>query len=277
MVAIVSFLWSYIYYSGGLWEEDYTRPFVYRQLVPLLARGIEFLGVPGNIALIVVMTISGVGFYVALHKLASEFYYMDNRQEILLLVYLLASMLILGIFRKHYDLMTACLFASYLYCFWTDKKPEQLLIFALSCLNRETAFLLVLFYGVYLFPMLQHKLRYEIVWMFISQVYLYVLITFALRFIFASTSGSDMWIEPIKNILKFVNQPYRSLLHLLGTLGVLWWMSRDWKQKPKYLRSAFSLLAPTLLVMYVVLGQAFEIRVFWELSPLVIILSLPKP
>lgn len=278
VVAVISFLWSYIYYADGLWAEDYTRPFVYRQLVPLLARGIEFLGVPGNIALIVVMTLSGVGFYLSLRILAIQFYTWSDRQDIYLLAGTLASMLVLGIFRKPYDLMTACLVSLFLYYFWTGQKVKHLIVFALACLNRETAILLVLFYVVFLLTLLKYKsVRWEIVGMSVLQGVIYLLITLGIRYVFVTTEGSSAWIEPAENILKFANQPYRFMLHLYGLLGLLWWMSRGWERKPYYLRYAFGLFAPLLLIMYVVFGQAFEIRVFWEIAPLVILLSLPKP
>ena len=106
LVAVVSFFWSYIYYSGGLYPEDYTRPFVYRQLVPLLARGIEFFGAPAGIALVVVMTVSGVGFYLALRKLAQEFYNLSDWQELYLVGGVLVSLMVMGAYRKPYDLMT---------------------------------------------------------------------------------------------------------------------------------------------------------------------------
>lgn len=278
LVAVVSFFWSYIYYSGGLYPEDYTRPFVYRQLVPLLARGIEFFGVPAGIALVVVMTVSGVGFYLALRKLAQEFYNLSDWQELYLVGGVLVSLMVMGAYRKPYDLMTALLFTLFFYYFWTDQKAKHLLVFAFSCVNRETTFLLVLFYVVYLFPMLKYKRsRYEIVWMSLSQIYLYVLITFAVRFILSDSVGSSLWVQPVENILKFADQPYRFLLYLLGALGLMWWMSRGWEQKPEYLRYAFGLFAPILLVAHLIVGTAFELRIFWELAPLVIILSLPKP
>lgn len=278
IVAVVSFFWSYIYYSGGLYPEDYTRPFVYRQLVPLLARGIEFFGVPAGIALVVVMTVSGVGFYLALRKLALQFYNLSSKQELYLVAGVLVSMLVMGAYRKPYDLMTAFLFTLFFYYFWTDQKAKHLLVFALSCVNRETTFLLVLFYVVYLFPRLKYKRsRYEIVWMSLSQIYLYVLITFAVRFILSDSVGSSLWVQPVENILKFADQPYRFLLYLIGAMGLMWWMSRGWEQKPEHLRYAFGLFAPILLVAHLVVGTAFELRIFWELAPLMIILSLPKP
>lgn len=276
IVAVVSFFWSYIYYAGGLHPEDYSRPFVYRQLVPLLARGIEFFGVPANVALVVVMTVSGVGFYLALRKLALQFYNLSNRQEIYLVVGVLVSMILLGEYRKPYDLMTALLFTVFFYCFRTNQKTKQLLVFALSCVNRETTILLVLFYVIYLFP-LRDSRRYEYVWMSMSQAYLYILITFAVRFILSDTTGASLWIQPVENVLKFADQPYRLFLHLLGAISIMGWMSRGWKHKPEYLRCAFGLFAPILMVAYLTVCSAFEIRVFWEISPLVIILSLPKP
>lgn len=278
IVAVVSFFWSYIYYAGGLYPEDYTRPFVYRQLVPLLARGIEFFGVPAGVALVAVMTVSGVGFYLALRKLTFQFYNLSNKQELYLVVGVLVSMLVMGAYRKPYDLMTACLFTLFFYYMRTEQNAKQLLVFALSCVNRETTVLLVLFYVVYLFYLRKYPQRgYEYIWMFMSQIYLYVLITFAVRFILSDAPGSSLWVQPVENILKFANQPYRFLLHLYGTFALLWWMSRGWEQKPEYLRYAFGLFAPILLIAHLVVGTSFELRIFWELDPLVIILSLPKP
>lgn len=281
IVAVVSFLWSYIYYADGLWAEDYTRPFVYRQLVPLLARWIEFLGVPCNVALIVVMTLSGVGFYLAMRVLATEFYSLNGRLEIYLLVGTLASMLVLGIFRKPYDLMTACLFSLALYYIYTVRVWKYLLVLFLSSMNRETSFLLILLSSVFWLPDFPFRRIREVLtsnWLklVLSQLGIFLLVTFALRWVFAGTEGSDAWIEPTKNLLKFVHQTGRTILHLSVTGFLLWWMSRGWEHKSYYLRFAFGLFAPLLLLMYVVFGQAFEIRVFWEISPLVIILSLPK-
>jgi len=278
LVAVVSFFWSYIYYAGGLYPEDYTRPFVYRQLVPLLAGGMEFFGVPAGTALVVVMTVSGVGFYLALRKMAQEFYDLSNKQELCLVLGVLVSMLVMGAYRKPYDLMTALLFTLFFYYFWTEQNAKLIVVFALSCVNRETTFLLVLFYVVYLFPMYKYPQRgYEYIWMSLSQIYLYVLITVAVRFILSDSVGSSLWVQPVENIMKFADQPYRFLLYLLGAMGLMWWMSRGWEQKPEYLRYAFGLFAPILLVAHLVVGTAFELRIFWELAPLVIILSLPKP
>lgn len=279
IVAVVSFLWSYIYYAGGLYPEDYTRPFVFRQLVPLLARGIEFFGVPAGIALVVVMTVSGVGFYLALRKLAQEFYKLNNWQELYLVTGVLVSMLVMGAYRKPYDLMTAWLFTASVFYIYTVRIWKYLLIFVLSSINRETTFLLILLSGVFWFPSFRRVwdvLKSNWLRLVLVQIVLFIGVSFIVRYLLSDAPGSSLWIEPVENILKFADQPYRFLLHVYGAIALLWWVRRGWEQKPEYLRSAFSLFTPLLVVMYLVCGQAFELRVFWELAPLVIILSLPK-
>ncbi len=45
------------------------RPFVYRALVPLLSKLLWLAGIPANIALIVVVTLSAIGLLYALYYL----------------------------------------------------------------------------------------------------------------------------------------------------------------------------------------------------------------
>ena len=275
IVAVVSFFWSYIYYAGGLYPEDYTRPFVYRQLVPLLARGIEFLGVPAGVALVVVMTLSGVGFYLALRKLAQEFYHLSNKQELYLVAGVLGSMLVMGAYRKPYDLMTALLFTLAFRYMWRGRSREYFLVFVLSCVNRETTFLLILLYVV--FSWLMSVPFWQVFKMTVCQVMIFVLITYVLRIALAEAPGSGLWIEPAENIIRFTDQPYRFLLHLGGAFLVLWWVFREEPKKPTFWLVSFVVISPVLTLMYLVCGQAFELRAFWEISPLVIVLSIPKP
>jgi hypothetical protein len=255
-----------------------SRPYVYRQLVPLLTDGIELLGIPNPYSMLLVMAASGVGFYLALRKLMAEFYDLDNKKEGYLLVSVLACLVIFYRCYHPYDLMTAWLFTLTLYYFWTDQKAKHLFVFTLSCINRETSFLLILFYVAFL-PLLRTRISRvvkQIGWMTAYQVVIYLAITLFIRWMFAEAPGSSAIVEPLQNIQRFASYPYWSLSHILGTVGMGWWMSKGWMQKPVFLRYAFGLWFPLLMVMYLIFGQAFEIRVFWEIAPVAIILLLPR-
>ena len=51
---------------------------------------------------------------------------------------------------------------------------------------------------------------------------------------------------------------------LVGVLG--------WHRKPSFLRHALLVLAPTLLIMGVTVGQIDEIRAYYEIYPVVVLL-----
>lgn len=285
VIVLVTFFWSSAYWLGesNLWQVerlmslDLAQPWVYRQLVPILVRGVAYLGVPLDVALVLVVTLSGVGFYLAVRKLALEFYDLSNWQEIGIVAGYSVSILLLGYNRLPYDLMTACLFALALLYMWTAESGKYLLVFTLSCLNRETTFLLILLYVAFLLFSRKSIIFWRIFKTAIVQIVIYGTITYALRVVFADNSGAGLWVEPWLNILRFVNNPYTTMLHISVASVVLWLVFRGEPDKPTFWLFSFALFAPVLTVMYLVCGQAFEVRVFWELAPLAIVLSLPKP
>jgi len=83
IVSYVSFVFSYTYWINSNQVDEYLslslyKPFVYRALMPLLARSLTWLGVPVNWSIIIVMTGAGIGFYYALRALMYPFYGENN-------------------------------------------------------------------------------------------------------------------------------------------------------------------------------------------------------
>lgn len=105
------------------------------------------------------------------------------------------------------------------------------------------------------------------------QLGVYAIIMLLLHIRFAANPGMDAWLEPGKNIVRFISDPLRTLLHLAGAGGILYLVTRDWQSKPMLMRVAFLVLAPALTVVYLVAGQSFEVRVLWEMYPIVVVLS----
>lgn len=120
------------------------RPFVYRQLVPALARALMTLHVSAAWALAIIVTLAGIGYYVALRKLAGVFYQLDNRTELLVLGLTVLTLPLLFNSQQIYDLPTAFLFTLSIYYLVAGAILAYLLVFTVACLNRETAFLLIL-------------------------------------------------------------------------------------------------------------------------------------
>jgi len=271
MVAIVSFLWSSIYYLNSPYLEGNIKPFVYRALVPMLARGLEFAGIPSSISLVLVMTLSGVGFYLALRKLARAFVELSDWQELGIMVGVIISMLVLGQWRTPYDLMTALLFTLAFYYIFEVRVWKYLVVFTLACINRETAFLLIPISAI------AWSIRYDryqriVLENSIYQVGIFVVTTLFIRSYYSDYPGLPLWIDPMGNLIQLTLHPYSVVLGILLVIGMGLWMFR--KPQPAFLRLSFFILAPALLVMWVVCGQWSEPRVFWELAPVVILLMV---
>jgi hypothetical protein len=275
MVAIVSFLWSSLYYLNQPYLLGDIKPFVYRALVPMLAMGLELVGVSSGVSLVLVMTFSGVGFYLALRKLALEFSALSDWQELGIMVGVIVSMLLLMRERTPYDLMTAFLFTLGFYYIYTAKVYKYLALFILACVNRETSFLLILILAITWFPLV-HKARdiFESAWLriFLGSLGIFAITTYAIRQYFADYPGLSLWINPIENLTQLTQHPYQVISGILLVIGMGLWMFR--KHQPAFLKMSFFILAPVLLVMWIVCGQWGELRVFWEVMPVIILLMV---
>lgn len=273
VVAIVSFIWSSEYYLNQVDRFANVRPFVYRTLVPTLAHLIEFVGVPSGISLVIIMTLSGVGFYLALRKLALEFSDLTSWQELGLVVGVLVSMFLFGQYRHPYDMMTAFLFTLGFYYIYNVEVWKYLVVFTLACVNRETAFLLIpisimSWHGGFLFYYMHKKIW--VVWL--ASVGIFGITTYTIRQHFSSYPGFTLLIDPAGNIQQLASHPYEFILGIAFVSGLMAWMFR--KPQPSFLKLSFAILAPILIVMWIVCGQWDEIRVMWEISPIVILLMV---
>jgi len=174
-------------------------------------------------------------------------------------------------FAKIYDLPTAIFFALGLGLMARGKWREYFTVFFLGCLNRETMILLTLVFAVYFFRRMQTR-----TWLFgiCAQALIFVDVRVMVMRLFANSPGSVLWFRPLENVEKFAAQPWLSVLHWGGFALVLWLCLRNWNRKPLLLRTAFAVLMPILLVLYVFLGNAFELRVFAEVFPVAWVLAV---
>lgn len=276
MIGIVSFVYGAIYYLNAprqvaeLVSLSLYKPYVYRQLVPILARLLMSLDMDAGLAIVLIMTLAGVGFYLSLQRLVFLVYKGGSEMVVFLMV--LAGMVMFHLHRMPYDLMTAFLFATAFMLLIENRYQEYALLFIVICINRETSFLLVIFYFA---TLLTHKIYLERIWLFVYQVFVWLGIRLIITTVFSGNGGEDTWIEPFENVVRFINNPLTTILHLSATVVLLYLVAKNWEAKPRFFKIAFVTFAPLLTVMYFVFGQAFETRVFWEIFPIVAVLSYP--
>lgn len=277
-VTVAIALWASVHFLGPdklvmdeiITSANFHRPWVYRALIPILARALSFV-MPLDWAIVLLVTLSGVGFYHALRKLASVFYPITNRMELYLLGSVFAGLFLFWGYFTIYDLATACLFTMGLYYIYQYDFHRFIFVFVLACLNKETAILLVLLWFIRLNGLKWRGFFHQLVYSY-APAWFYLLISMQIRLYFHDNPGSTLWLEPLQNLQRFTADPARTALHLAATLLILGFVFRGWNHKPLFLRLAFVVFAPLLFAAYIVMGQAYEVRIFWELYPVLVLL-----
>jgi hypothetical protein len=270
VIAVISFF-SYSYWANSSSLEqvkfvislDMPKPWVYRQLVPLLARGLTELGLTPNISLLLVVILSGVGFYLAFYELLK---FLGYKSELKALIGVLLGMVLFGWECMSYDLMTALSWTLALLFIVKQNHIAYMVLFPFVCLNRiETAPFMIFMYW----------LRFPGRWQYVLyQGIAFILIYYGLHIYFADNSGLSQWIEPLENLKKFWDSPWRTAVHFLISTIILFRIAMRADYQPLYFQRVFIVLTPIFLVLYLVFGQSFEVRVFFEIWPILATLML---
>lgn len=245
------------------------RPFVYRALLPWLARSLTWAGLSPSGALALLLIGFSLGLFFVMRALI-------DRPGAGLLSFLFCETALLLLIRdiKVYDIPTIFFFALSLLLLERGKLSAFYLLFPFATLNRETSFLLSLFFAARFFNILPWR-RYIVGMGY--QMGVWIGIRFALERIFADRPGSNMLFRPVEVAQGYLSKPIVSLF-LLACLGLLLWMVvRGWGEKPAGIRLAFVLFFPVLLGLHLIAGYAFELRVLAEVSPVVFLLGIHSP
>jgi hypothetical protein len=171
---------------------------------------------------------------------------------------------------KHiYDVPTAFFFTLALGLLKRERFTAYALLFPLICLNRETAILLTLFFGVYFF---QKMAMGEYLARVGYQALVYAAIRIYLFFVLAEAPGVTAFFRPVENLRMYIEYPILSAIFLLCVSAVLLLVILKWPRADRFLRTAFLTVAPALALIYLIFGVTFEYRVFLELFPVVMIM-----
>jgi hypothetical protein len=277
-VALTAFQLYYVWLGG--FGPDYLhsiaystieRPYVYRALLPILSRSAEWLtGIPAVSWLIVFVVACGVGLYYALRYLARAFY--PRRAELAAFAGTEVFFLLILVSPHPYDVATAFLFCLSFALLAHGKYTSYAVVFLLATLNRETTFLLILFFLIRYWrrmPILDYSV------MLAFQIGAYAIIQGSLRYIFMDHPGTSADFQPFHNLGVYAGAPVSTLALLTLFAVTLYFVRRGWQGKPLYLRTAFVLLFPLQVLLHLTLGGAFEIRVYAEVFPVIWLLMLP--
>ena len=160
-----------------------------------------------------------------------------------------------------YDFTVLMFMSALLYAIVTHRHWLFIVVFAVSCINKETTILMAIAYASYFRDRLPRPrfLRYiGIQWVTFAVIYSYV------RFHFQANQGMTMehwWGEQIKWFTSRTFQDFATFLVIITLITFCW------QEKPLVLRRAAAMLIPHLC-LFLIGAYAGEIRNFYESLPL---------
>ena len=280
------------------------KPFVYRQLLPLMVRGLVWL-YPDNtatwlrtviesismvqakfdrsdwaralypelITACLLMWLALIGFAYALIYLLRTFYRTSLAVE--RSVVLLAVGILPAFFDKCnyiYDFPLLFLFTLGLAFLARRKMWWFSLVFVLGCVNKETTILLTLIFLIDCASDAQFgKMKYYL-WL-LFQAAAFFIIKIALFFAYRDNAGGTVEIHLMDYNLGMVGTVGLETVIAIAAVGLA--VFHDWRMKPRFLRRSLWIAIP-LFVLTMLFGYIDEQRDFYELYPLILLLMLPS-
>jgi hypothetical protein len=248
------------------------KPFVFRQLIPLLTRLIISLtGVRVDIGLVIAIAVSAVAAIGAIRLFLQEFKIQKMELHTLISGVILFVWLIKD--AKIYDFATVATFTLCLMLLHQRKLNQFHFVYILACLNRETAFLLTVFFVVHFFWKLEAKSYLISV---LTQLLIFVSIRLTMLVAFRDNPGVVAQFNFIKNFQEFAGSPIGILIVSTVFVVMIWLVARRWRVVPMFLRDVVLTFTPLLFVMWLLFGRAFELRVFFEMFPVLYVMVVAK-
>jgi len=245
------------------------RPFVYRQLAPLLIRAImAATGVGLELAATWLIVASFVGWLLALRWLADALFEPAGASWAAVIAAGPVGLLFVS-GGYIYDPVTLALFTLALALLAHRHWMAYLVLFPALVLCRETAILLV---PVWLLWGWDHaesgRYRRGLAW----QVVIFVSVKNALAQIYAGSAGQALEFNLPAHLAFLLQYPLPNILALsvygAGLAAALW----RWKTQPPFLQAA-AVMLPAMFLAYWLLGYPGEIRVFLEVYPVLYLLA----
>jgi hypothetical protein len=248
-----------------------SKPFVYRVLIPLLMYPITAAGIDPLHALAGVQLVFGLLSYWALIKFLSLWIGGDG-------IFLHSVLCFSFVFfmclynRSYYDYSTMFFFClSCLLLYRLDLK-WYFILFPIATLNRETTFLLIYIFAVYLRD--DPRINRSLYWIGIAyQAGTWFFIRLMLDHAFSGNGGAYQLF--VYDMLGFYLRSPFVFFIVPAFLLVMISAFYKWAYIPHLLRVVFSLF-PILFLLHLILGYPFEFRVLMESLPAVYVILFTK-
>ena len=223
---------------------------------------------------LVIMSVSLIGFAAALRDLFDALF--STRPVVRSAAALIALACVpafLGPFsRQIYDFTTLWLFTLALALMVRSRWTAFAVLFPLACLNKETSILLTLVFAVHFYRNRDGLSSVAFERLLAYQLLVFVAIRASVAYAFRNNPGGAVELHLFDHNQYVLSHPQEMSKRLPLLVGVALVGVWGWRRKPSFLRHALLVLAPALLIMGVTVGQIDEIRAYYEIYPVVVLL-----
>jgi len=148
------------------------------------------------------------------------------------------------------------------------KWTSFLVLFIISCFNKETTILLTLIFAIHFFKdeKVNRKLYIQLI---AAQLLIFTLVKIFLYMVFSNNAGGFVEFHLVdRNYLIFNGYSLSTFVVLLLIILTLF---SKWKQKPKFLKDALWIAVP-LIILTFFFGFFDELRDYYEVFPVIVLL-----
>jgi hypothetical protein len=249
------------------------KPFVYRVLVPGIINFARFLiPLPAQFYASLLIYCSLFGFAFSMYHLAGFFWESPSTSRLVALTSMPALLPLMLHFQHIYDIPNLFLFTLSIGAIIKQRWSYFLPIFILNCLSKETALLLPVIFMAYFHDNMDRRLYIKLT---AAQLAIYAVIRFILLYAFRDNPGTILTFRLWEQLNFVINMPIVATGQFLYGLLMFLLAAWQWKTKPIFLRRSALAITPLMLLLFLFFGYPFEIRVFYEVLPILILLSVP--
>ena len=218
---------------------------------------------------ILLMYFSLIGFVFAFRKLFDEIYSSAEWfKNLISIIMLFALPTMFQYYSYIYDFPTLFLFTLGLLLLKQRNWNYFLVLFFIACFNKETIILLTLIFAIHYYKddEVNRKLYYQLM---AFQLIIFAGVKILLHFLFINNPGGFVEFHLFdRNYLLFNGY---ALITFVVLLIIILSVYSKWSEKPKFLKDSLWIAVP-LLILTLFLGFFDELRDYYEVFPVVVLL-----
>ena len=223
---------------------------------------------------LILMYLSLLGFVYSMRYLTKGVFRISQKKTNIISLVALLLIVQAFVFGYIYDFPALFLMTLSYGLLARQRQIGYLALFPFVCLNKETSILLIFVYWLHFRTMDNKRLFYTHL---SYQIGVFAIVKLALYWAFRDNIGDSLEFHLPEHFTEYhrilTNYPMLVLYYSLFLFGIPVLMFYRWDEKPLFLRNCVLIIGP-LFFLYILFGYPFEVRVFYEVYPIVLLLMV---